>query len=50
MEIFYIIRSVKTGALIEAHDEPSRDWGQRKVDTHNSLYPADPWVMNTEQL
>lgn len=50
METFYIIRNVKTGALIEAHDELSREWAQRKVDTHNSLYPADQWAMTEEQL
>lgn len=50
METFYIIRNVKTGALIEAHDELSREWGQRKVDTHNNLYPADQWAMTEEQL
>ena len=50
METFYIIRNVNTGALIEAHDELSREWGQGKVDTHNSLYPADKWVMVEEVL
>ena len=50
METAYIIRSVKTGALIEAHDELSREWGQGKVDTHNKLYPADQWVMVEEVL
>lgn len=50
METFYIIRNVKTGALIEAHDELSKEWGQRKVETHNNLYPADQWVMKAEQL
>jgi len=50
METFYIIRNVNTGALIEAHDERSREWGQGKVDTHNSLCPADKWVMMEEVL
>lgn len=50
METFYIIRNAKTNALIEAHDELSREWGQRKVETHNSLYPADQWVMVQEVL
>lgn len=46
----YIIRSVKTGKLIEAHDELSNDWAQSKVETHNKLFPADKWVLNQEQL
>lgn len=50
METFYIIRNVNTGALIEAHDELSREWGEGKVKTHNMLYPADQWVMTEEQL
>ena len=50
METFYIIRSVKTGALIEAHDKLSREWGRRKVDTHNTMYPADQWVIVVEVL
>jgi hypothetical protein len=50
METFYIIRNVNTGALIEAHDELSREWGESKVKTHNMLYSADQWVMTAEQL
>lgn len=50
MTTFYIIRSVNTGTLIEAHDELSREWGEGKVKTHNMLYPADQWVMTDEQL
>ena len=50
METAYIIRSVNTGKLIEAHDELSREWGQQKVETHNRLYPSDQWVMTEEQL
>lgn len=50
METAYIIRSVNTGKMIEAHDELSRKWGEGKVKTHNMLYPADQWVMTEEQL
>ena len=50
METAYIIRSVNTGKMIEAHDELSREWGQQKVETHNRLYPSDQWVMKVEQL
>jgi hypothetical protein len=50
MQTFYIIRSVNTGKMIEAHDELSREWGQSKVETHNKLYPADQWVMTEEAL
>ena len=48
VETFFIIRSVNTGAMIEAHDELSREWGQGKADTHNNLYPNDQWVMSEE--
>ena len=50
MTTAYIIRSVNTGKMIEAHDELSREWGQQKVETHNKLYPADQWVMVEEVL
>lgn len=50
METAYIIRSVNTGKMVEAHDELSRKWGEGKVKTHNMLYPADRWVMTEEQL
>jgi hypothetical protein len=50
METVYIIRRVNTNEMVEGHDELSRAWGQRKVDVHNSLYPADQWVMVEEQL
>lgn len=46
----YVIRSVKTGKMIEAHDEISREWGEQKVSVHNRLYPADQWVMVAEQI
>jgi hypothetical protein len=46
----YIIRNAKTNAIIEAHDELSREWGLQKVKTHNMLYPADKWVMVEEVL
>jgi len=44
----YVIRSVRTGKIIEAHDDLSREWGQAKVNTHNNLYPQDLWVMVEE--
>ena len=50
MNTTYIIRSVRTGKMIECHDELSREWGEGKVNTHNMLYPADQWVMTVEQL
>jgi hypothetical protein len=46
----YIIRSENTGNLIEAHDEISLQHAKRMIETHNSLYPADQWVMTEEQL
>lgn len=50
METFYIIRNIRTGQMIEAHDELSREWGQGKVKTHNDLYPNDKWEMVEEVL
>lgn len=49
-ETLYVIRSVKTGNLIEVHDELSREWAERKVTTHNTIFPNDQWVMKEEQL
>lgn len=50
MQTFHIIRSAKTGRLIEAHDALSLEYGQQQVETHNKLYPTDPWVMVEEVL
>jgi hypothetical protein len=50
MNTAYIIRSVNTGKMIEAHDELSREWGQQKVETHNKLHPADQWTISEETL
>jgi hypothetical protein len=49
-ETAYIIRNAKTGQMIEAHDELSREWAESKVATHNALFPADQWVIAGEQL
>lgn len=46
----YIIRSVRTGSLIEAHDCLSLEWATTKVETHNKLYPNDQWKMVAEEV
>lgn len=46
----YIIRNARTGQLIEAHDDLSREWAQKKVSVHNQLFPFDGWVLETTQL
>lgn len=49
-ETAYIIRELKTGQLVEAHDDLSLEWATRKVEIHNKLYPHDKWVLSTEEL
>lgn len=51
MKSVYVIREKQSGRLIECHDEQSREWAERKVQTHNYLYPSerDQWVICTEQ-
>lgn len=46
----YIIRNVRTGKLIEAHDDLSLAYAISMVEAHNALYPADPWVLVEEVL
>lgn len=37
MEAAYIIRSISTGKMIEAHDELSLAWAEEKVAVHNKI-------------
>lgn len=48
--MIYIIRSVNTGKLIEAHDDLSHAYALDRVKTHNKLYPADQWVLVEDVL
>ena len=50
METAYIIRSVNTGKMIEAHDALSLEWAQKMVETHNILFPSNQWVMLEETV
>lgn len=47
--MYYVIRSVNTGKLIEAHDALSLAWALAKVETHNRLYPSGPWALVAEK-
>lgn len=44
----YIIRSVNTNKMIEAHDDASKVHAERMVKVHNNLYPHDKWYLSTE--
>jgi len=49
-ETTYVIRSVNTGRMVEAHDTFSMDLAQSMVNLHNKLYPGNQWVLVTESI
>lgn len=46
--IFYTIRNVNTGKMVESHDTLSIEWARTKVKAHNRLYPCDLWTIEAD--
>jgi len=46
----YIIRNVRTNAMIECHDHISLEFATSKVEIHNKLWPYDQWKLVAEEV